>query len=73
MKADKRQVHRIELVVLLENEDVGEWVDEIYEFNNKVMFQNSPSTIIASDTTPLDIESIENKWIKDILNASSKD
>ena len=52
MKPDRKQVHRIELIVQLDNEDVGEWVDEIYAFNNKVMFQESPSTIISSDTHP---------------------
>ncbi len=70
MKVDKKQVHRIELIVELDDEDVGEWVDEIYEFNNKVMFQNSPSRIISSDTHPLDIEQPENKWIRDILSES---
>jgi|TARA_B100001094_G_scaffold114820_1_gene110810 hypothetical protein len=65
-----KQVHRIELIVELDNEDVGEWVDDIYDYNDKVMFKNSPSRIISSDTCPLDIDSIENKWIKDILNES---
>ena len=72
MKPDRKQVHRIELIVQLDNEDVGEWVDEIYAFNNKVMFQESPSTIISSDTHPLDIEAPENKWIKDILSEYNK-
>ena len=65
-----KQVHRIELIVELDNEDVGEWVDDIYDYNDKVMFKNLPSRIISSDTYPLDIDSIENKWIKDILNES---
>ena len=65
-----KQVHRIELIVELDNEDVGEWVDDIYDYNDKVMFKNSPSRIISSDTSPLDIDSIESKWIKDILNES---
>ena len=68
--ANTKQVHRIELIIELDNEDVGEWVDDIYDYNDKVMFQNSPSRIISSDTTPLDIDSIENKWIKDILRES---
>lgn len=72
MKPNKKQIHRIELIVQLDNEDVGEWVDEIYHFNDKVMFQANPSTIIASDTHPLDIESPENKWIRDILDARNK-
>jgi hypothetical protein len=37
---------------------VGDVVDKFYKENY---------TIIASDTTPLDIEEVENKWIKDIL------
>ena len=57
--ANTKQVHRIELIIELDNEDVGEWVDDIYDYNDKVMFQNSPSRIISSDTTPLDIDSIE--------------
>ena len=68
--ANTKQVHRIELIIELDNEDVGEWVDDIYDYNDKVMFQNNPSRIISSDTTPLDIDSIENKWIKDILSES---
>ena len=47
MKPDKKQVHRIELVVQLDNEDVGEWVDEIYAFNNKVMFQKSRQRLVG--------------------------
>ena len=70
MKVDKRQVHRIELIVKLENEDVREWIDGVYEHNDKIMFQSSPSTIVSSDSYPLDLEQPENKWIKDILNES---
>ena len=52
MKPDRKQVHRIELIVQLDNEDVGEWVDEIYAFNNKLLFQESPSIIWATETNP---------------------
>ena len=70
--ADKTQIHRVELVVQLDDRDVGEWVDEIYELTNNVVVDvtSNPIKVISSDTTPLDIESPENKWIKDILNAS---
>jgi len=70
--ADKTQIHRVELVVQLDDRDVGEWVDEIYELTNNVVVDvtSNPIKIISSDTTPLDIESPENKWIKDILDAS---
>mgnify|MGYP000110773461 CR=1 FL=1 len=70
--ADKTQIHRVELVVQLDDRDVGEWVDEIYELTNNVVVDvtSNPIKVISSDTTPLDIESLENKWIKDILNAS---
>jgi len=63
--ADKTQIHRVELVVKLDNTDVGDWVDGIYAEHNKLL---SEPIIIASDTTPLDIEQVENKWIKDLLN-----
>ena len=65
--ADRTQIHRVELVVKLDNTDVGDWVDGIYEEHNKLL---SEPVILASDTTPLDIDSIENKWIKDILSES---
>ena len=72
MKADKKQIHRVELVVQLDDTDVGEWVDGIYEMTNNVVVDvtSNPIRVIASDTHPLDIEQPENKWIKDILNAS---
>lgn len=65
--ADRTQIHRVELVVKLDNTDVGDWVDGIYEEHNKLL---SEPVILASDTTPLDIDSLENKWIKDILSES---
>ena len=70
--ADKTQIHRVELVVQLDDRDVGEWVDEIYELTNNIVVDvtSNPIKVISSDTTPLDIESPENKWIKDILDAS---
>jgi len=70
--ADKTQIHRVELVVQLDDRDVGDWVDEIYELTNNVVVDitSNPIKVISSDTTPLDIESPENKWIKDILDAS---
>jgi len=70
--ADKTQIHRVELVVQLDDRDVGEWVDEIYELTNNVVVDvtSNPIKVISSDTTPLDIESPENKWIKDILDVS---
>jgi hypothetical protein len=70
--ADKTQIHRVELVVQLDDRDVGEWVDEIYELTNNTVVDvtSNPIKVISSDTTPLDIDSIENKWIKDILNES---
>jgi hypothetical protein len=68
--ADKKQVHRIELVVQLDDTDVGEWVEEIHRMNNEVVVNvtSNPIRIISSDTTPLDLEQLENKWIKDIIN-----
>ena len=70
--ADKTQIHRVELVVQLDDRDVGEWVDEIYELTNNVVVDvtSNPIKVISSDTTPLDIEQPENKWIKDILDVS---
>jgi hypothetical protein len=70
--ADKTQIHRVELVVQLDDRDVGDWVDEIYELTNNVVVDvtSNPIKVISSDTTPLDIESPENKWIKDILDVS---
>ena len=65
--ADRTQIHRVELVVKLDNTDVGDWVDGIYEEHNKLL---SEPVILASDTTPLDKDSLENKWIKDILSES---
>jgi hypothetical protein len=66
--ADKRQVHRVELVIELDDTDVGDWVDGVYEQYNKLLSQ---PVILSSDTTPLDIESPENKWIKDIISEST--
>ena len=68
--ADKTQVHKVELVVKLDDTDVVNWIDKLVDAHNKTLKE---SIILSTDTTPLDIESIENKWIKDILNASSKD
>jgi len=70
--ADKTQIHRVELIVQLDDRDVGDWVDEIYELTNNVVVDvtSNPIKVISSDTTPLDIESPENKWIKDILDVS---
>ncbi len=67
--ADRKQIHRVELVVELDDTDVSEWVDEIYRMNNEVVIDvtSNPIRIISSDTTPLDIEQVENKWIRDIL------
>jgi|TARA_R100000742_G_C4221812_1_gene45392 hypothetical protein len=69
--ANTKQVHRVELIVQLDNTDVGEWVDEIYELTNNVVVDvtSNPIRVIASDTHPLDIDSLENKWIKDILDS----
>jgi len=70
MKADKKQVHRVELVVELDDTDVGDWVDNLYAMNKTVVTDvtSNPIRILSSDTTPLDIEQLENKWIKDIIN-----
>ena len=72
--ADKKQIHRVELVVELDDTDVGEWVDEIYRMNNEVVIDvtSNPIRIISSDTTPLDIEQVENKWIRDIVESDEK-
>ena len=63
--ADRTQIHRIELVVKLDNTDVVNWIDGIYEHYNRLP---SEPVVLASDATPLDIEQGENKWIKNILN-----
>ena len=63
MAVYKTQIYKVELVVKLDDTDVGDWVDGIYAQHNKLL---SEPVIIASDTTPLDIE--EHKWIKDLLN-----
>ena len=70
MTINKKQVHRIELVVELDDTDVGEWVEEIHRMNNEVVVDvtSNPIRIISSDTTPLDLEQLENKWIKDLIN-----
>ena len=72
--ADRKQIHRVELVVELDDTDVGEWVDEIYRMNNEVVIDvtSNPIRIISSDTTPLDIEQVENKWIRDIVESDKK-
>lgn len=72
--ADRKQIHRVELVVELDDTDVGEWVDEIYRMNNEVVIDvtSNPIRIISSDTTPLDIEQVENKWIRDIVESDEK-
>ncbi len=67
MATDKTQIHRVELIVQLDDTDVGDWVDSVYEAHNKLLSQ---PIILGSDTTPLDIEQPENKWIKDILDVS---
>ena len=63
--ADKTQVHRVELVVKLDNTDVVNWIDKLVDAHNKTLKE---SIIISTDATPLDIEDGNNKWIKDILN-----
>ena len=72
--AHRKQIHRVELVVELDDTDVGEWVDEIYRMNNEVVIDvtSNPIRIISSDTTPLDIEQVENKWIRDIVESDEK-
>ena len=72
--ADRKQIHRVELVVELDDTDVGECVDEIYRMNNEVVIDvtSNPIRIISSDTTPLDIEQVENKWIRDIVESDKK-
>ena len=73
MKVDKKQIHRVELVVELDDADVGDWVDNLYAMNNSVVTDvtSNPIRIIASDTTPLDLEQLENKWIKDIIGSEN--
>ena len=63
MAVDKTQVHRIELVVKLDDQQAGLWVDNIFDLASKTGVQ-----MVSSDIYPLDIEQVENKWIKDILN-----
>jgi len=63
--ADKTQVHKVELVVKLDDTDVVNWIDKLVDAHNKTLKE---SIIISTDATPLDIEDGNNKWIKDILN-----
>ena len=65
MAVDKTQVHRIELVVKLDDQQAGLWVDNIFDLASKTGVR-----MVSSDIYPLDIEEVENKWIKDILNES---
>jgi len=62
--ADKKQIHRVELIVQLDDAKVGELVDQIYD----ITLYTKGVRIVSSDTTPLDIEQVENAWIKDIIN-----
>ena len=63
--ADRTQIHRVELVVKLDNQQAGQWVDTIFDLASKTGVQ-----MVSSDTHSLDIEQVENKWIKDILSES---
>ena len=63
--ADKTQVHKVELVVKLDDTDVVNWIDKLVDAHNKTLKE---SIIISTDATPLDIEDRNNKWIKDLLN-----
>ena len=63
--ADKTQVHKVELVVKLDDTDVVNWIDKLVDAHNKTLKE---SIILSTDATPLDIEDGNNKWIKDILN-----
>ena len=63
--ADKTQIHKVELVVKLDDTDVCDWIDKLRDINNKTL---GSSIILSSDATPLDIEDGNNKWIKDLLN-----
>ena len=65
MAVDKTQVHRVELVVKLDDQQAGLWVDSIFDLASKTGVR-----MVSSDIHPLDIEEVENKWIKDILNES---
>lgn len=65
MAVDKTQIHKVELVVKLDDTDVCNWIDELRDVNNKTL---GGSIILSSDATPLDIEDWRNKWIKDLLN-----
>ena len=62
---DKTQVHKVELVVKLDDTDVVNWIDKLVDAHNKTLKE---SIILSTDATPLDIEDGNNKWIKDILN-----
>lgn len=62
-----KQIYKVELIIELDEVTVRDWVDEIYEHCHSF----GDNKIISSDTTPLDIESDENKWIKDILGADT--
>ena len=63
--ADKTQVHKVELVVKLDDTDVVNWIDKLVDAHNKTLKE---SIILSTDATPLDIEDRNNKWIKDLLN-----
>ena len=63
--ADKTQVHKVELVVKLDDTDVVNWIDKLVDAHNKTLKE---SIILSTDATPLDIEDKNNKWIKDLLN-----
>ena len=63
--ADKTQVHKVELVVKLDDTDVVNWIDKLVDAHNKTLKE---SIILSTDATPLDIEDGNNKWIMDILN-----
>jgi len=63
--ADKTQVHKVELVVKLDDTDVVNCIDKLVDAHNKTLKE---SIILSTDATPLDIEDRNNKWIKDLLN-----
>ena len=63
--ADKTQIHKVELVVKLDDTDVVNWIDKLVDAHNKTLKE---SIILSTDATPLDIEDRNNKWIKDLLN-----
>ncbi len=58
-----KQIYKVELIIELDEVTVSDWVDEIYEHCHSF----GDNKIISSDTTPLDIESDENKWIKGLV------